>query len=83
MRVLSIASVRQPSDLAIAADRNLAYSHLIQRVSSTDKNGKPIDLTARLTRVYRKINGRWLIEHEHVSGPVGLDTDKPDLASKP
>jgi len=45
------------SDLAIAADRNLAYSHSIQRVSGTENNGKPIDLTVRLTRVYRKING--------------------------
>src|SRR5215469_15990330 len=71
------------SDLAIAADRNLAYSHSIQRVSGTEKNDKPIDLTVRLTRVYRKINGRWLIEHEHVSVPVDLDNDKPDLASKP
>jgi len=75
--------VRQPSDLAIAADRNLAYSHSIQRASSTDKNGKPIGLTVRLTCVCRKINGRWLIEHEHVSGPIDLDTDMPDLASKP
>jgi uncharacterized protein (TIGR02246 family) len=71
------------SDLAIAADRNLAYSHSIQRVTGTDKNGKPIDLTVRLTDVYRKIGGHWLIEHEHVSVPVDLDTDKPDLASKP
>jgi uncharacterized protein (TIGR02246 family) len=71
------------SDLAIAADRNLAYSHSIQRVVGTDKNGKPIDLTVRLTDVYRKVDGHWLIEHEHVSVPVDLDTDKPDLASKP
>jgi ketosteroid isomerase-like protein len=37
----------------------------------------------RLTDVYRRINGQWLIEHEHVSVPVDLDTGKPDLASKP
>jgi uncharacterized protein (TIGR02246 family) len=71
------------SDLAVAADRNLAYSHSIQRVTGTDKNGKPIDLTVRLTDVYRKIGGRWVIEHEHVSVPVDLDSTKPDLASKP
>ena len=38
---------------------------------------KRIDLVVRLTRVYRKIKGRWLIEHEQVSVPVDLDTDKP------
>jgi ketosteroid isomerase-like protein len=37
------------SDLAVAADRNLAYSHSIQRVTGTEKSGKPIDLTVRLT----------------------------------
>lgn len=71
------------SDLTIAADRTLAYSHSIQRVSGTDTKGKPIDLTLRVTRVYRKIDGRWLVVHEHVSVPVDLDTGKPDLASKP
>ena len=41
-----------------------------------------IDLTVRLTDVYRKINGNWLIVHEHVSVPVDLNTLKPDLTSK-
>ena len=70
-------------DLAIAADRNLAYSHSIQHVSGTDTRGKPFDLTVRVTEVCRRIGGHWLIEHEHVSVPVDLETDKPDLASKP
>jgi ketosteroid isomerase-like protein len=71
------------SDLYVAADRNLAYSHSIQRVSGTGTDGKPVDLTVRVTDVYRKIGGRWLIVHEHVSVPVDLATDKPDLASTP
>jgi len=71
------------SDLAIMAGRTLAYSHSIQRVSGTDTKGKPIDLTVRVTDVYRKIGGRWLIVHEHVSVPVDLATGKPDLMSKP
>jgi ketosteroid isomerase-like protein len=70
------------SDLAIAADRGLAYSHSIQHVNGVDTKGKPIDLTVRVTHVYRKINGHWLIQHEHVSVPVDLATGKPDLASK-
>ena len=71
------------TDLDIGADRNLAYSHSIQRVAGTDKQGKKLDLTVRVTDVYQKIRGRWLIIHEHVSVPVDLDTDKPDLSSKP
>ena len=71
------------TDLDIGADRNLAFSHSIQRVAGTDKQGKKLDLTVRVTDVYQKIRGRWFIVHEHVSVPVDLDTDKPDLASKP
>ncbi len=71
------------SDLDVGADRNLAYSHSIQHVAGTDKQGKKLDLTVRVTDVYKKIGGRWLVIHEHVSVPVDLDTDKPDLSSKP
>jgi len=71
------------TDLDIVADRNLAYSHSIQRVAGTDEQGKKLDLTVRVTDVYKKARGRWLIIHEHVSVPVDLDTDKADLSSKP
>ncbi len=40
------------TDLAIGADRNLAYSHSVQRVAGTDKQGKKLDLTVRVTDVY-------------------------------
>jgi len=71
------------TDLDVVADRNLAYSHSIQHVAGTDKHGKKLDLTVRVTDVYKKAHGRWQIIHEHVSVPVDLDTAKPDLASKP
>jgi uncharacterized protein (TIGR02246 family) len=71
------------TDLDVAADRNLAYSRSIQRVAGTDKHGKKLDLTVRVTDVYKKAGGRWLIIHEHVSVPVDLDAGKPDLSSKP
>jgi uncharacterized protein (TIGR02246 family) len=71
------------TDLDVAADRNLAYSHSIQHVAGTDKQGKKLDLTVRVTDVYKKAHGRWQIIHEHVSVPVDLETGKPDLASKP
>jgi uncharacterized protein (TIGR02246 family) len=71
------------TDLDITTDDNLAYSHSIQRVAGTDQQGKKLDLTVRVTDVYKKINGNWLVIHEHVSVPVDLDTGKPDLTSKP
>jgi ketosteroid isomerase-like protein len=71
------------SDLVVSADRNLAYSHSIQRLSGTGKDGKPIDLTVRVTDGYRKVGGHWLVALEHVSVPVDLATLKPDTESKP
>jgi ketosteroid isomerase-like protein len=72
------------SDLAVTTDgHGLAYSHSIQHVSGKLKKGDPVDLTVRVTDVYKKIKGKWLIVHEHVSVPVDLDTNKPDLQSKP
>jgi uncharacterized protein (TIGR02246 family) len=71
------------SNLAITASGDLAFSHSIQQVSGKDTKGGAIDVTVRVTDAYRKIDGKWLIVHEHVSVPVDFETGKPDLASKP
>jgi uncharacterized protein (TIGR02246 family) len=71
------------SDLTIVADGNLGYGHSIQRLSGTDAKGQPLELIVRVTDAYRKIDGKWLVAHEHVSVPVDLETGKPDLLSKP
>ena len=71
------------SDLSITAAGTLGYSHRIDSWSLTDKAGKRVPLVFRVTDVYRKINGKWLIVHEHVSFPVDPATGKADMLSKP
>jgi ketosteroid isomerase-like protein len=71
------------SDLNIEAAGTLGYSHSIQYVSGTDMKDQPIELVVRVTDGYRKVDGNWLIAHEHVSVPVDVTTGKPDLMSKP
>ena len=71
------------TDLEIVAGSNLAYSHDIEHWLGTDRKGGKVDVTVRVTDVYRKIKGRWLIVHEHNSVPVDLETGKADLNSKP
>jgi ketosteroid isomerase-like protein len=71
------------SDLSVTVDGTMGFGHSIQRVTGTDTKDKPVDLTVRVTDVYRKIKGSWLIVHEHVSVPVDLDTGEPDLSSRP
>ncbi len=70
------------SDLDIATGGDIAYGHSIQHASFTDKDGKKFELTVRVTDGYKRVNGQWLIAHEHVSIPVDLATLKPDPVSK-
>jgi uncharacterized protein (TIGR02246 family) len=71
------------TDLGITVDGNVGFSHSIQHVTGTDKQGHSIDRTVRVTDGYRKIDGTWLIALEHISVPVDLATGKADLASRP
>lgn len=71
------------TDLEIVADQMLAYSHDIERWTGTDKQGRKVDITARVTDVYKKIKGHWLVVHEHNSFPVDFDSGQADLNSKP
>jgi ketosteroid isomerase-like protein len=70
-------------DLSIVADGKLAFSHSVQPGILTARDGSKFNLVARVTDAYRKINGKWLITHEHISIPVDLNTGKADPASKP
>ncbi len=70
------------TDLDVTVGGDVAYSHSIQHVIATDKTGKKTEFTVRVTDGYKKVNGQWLISHEHVSFPVDLDSMKPDLDSK-
>jgi uncharacterized protein (TIGR02246 family) len=71
------------SDMQVVADGKLAYAHYIQHVAGTGKDGKPVDMTVRVTDVLRKLKGKWLIVHEHVSVPVDIASGKADMMSKP
>ncbi len=70
------------SDLDITVGGNVAYSHSIQHATMTDKKGKKMDMTVRVTDGYKKVNGQWLISHEHVSVPVNFMTMKADINAK-
>lgn len=71
------------SDLRVTVVGSVAYGHSIQTMRYTGANGSKKELVARVTDVYRKIHGRWLIVQEHVSVPVDLASGRADLLSKP
>jgi ketosteroid isomerase-like protein len=71
------------ADLSVTVVGTVGYGHSIQQGHLTRKDGSAVDVVVRVTDVYRKLHGRWLIVQEHVSVPVDVDHDKPDLMSKP
>jgi ketosteroid isomerase-like protein len=73
------------SELSVTSDGKIAYGHSIQHLSGTMTDGSPADMTVRVTDVYRKIDGKWLIVQEHVSVPIDFSAGKPvpDMMSKP
>jgi ketosteroid isomerase-like protein len=58
-------------DIRIGGD--VAFSTGFHRIRGKRSNGEETDLWARATAGYRKIDGRWLIAHDHVSVPFHMD----------
>ncbi|HUD21528.1 MAG TPA: nuclear transport factor 2 family protein [Acidobacteriaceae bacterium] len=70
------------NDLDITTGGNVAFSHSLQKGYLTDKKGKKMEMTVRVTDGYKKVNGHWLIAHEHASIPVDPVTMKGDMNAK-
>jgi uncharacterized protein (TIGR02246 family) len=70
-------------DLTITTADDVAFSHSLNRVSGTLKNGQKSDRWVRWTACYRRTSGKWLIVHEHVSVPVDVRSGQALLNLKP
>jgi uncharacterized protein (TIGR02246 family) len=73
------ASVRgsidyETRDLSTTVRGDVAFCHSLNHVKSTRTTGERADYWVRVTSGLRKINGRWLIAHEHVSMPIDMAT---------
>jgi ketosteroid isomerase-like protein len=68
-------------DMDVDTDGKLGCVHVIEHIAGIDKQGKKKELNLRVTEIYRKINGKWQIVHEHASVPVDLKTRKADILS--
>jgi ketosteroid isomerase-like protein len=57
-------------DLTITVGDDVAFGHSLNRISGTLKNGTRTDFWLRWTTCFQKIDGNWLIAHDHVSVPL-------------
>lgn len=70
-------------DLSITTGDDVAFCHYLYRVSGTRTDGGKVDMWVRATVCYRKIDGTWMITHEHNSVPFDMETFKASLDLKP
>ena len=69
--------------LHVVTDGRMGLANSVQHFTGTDKSGKPMDITFRVTDVWQKQKGEWKIIHTHVSFPTDMATGKADMLSKP
>src|SRR6266545_3994412 len=60
-------------DLSITAGDDVAFCHSLNRISGTRANGEKTDTWVRATVCYHKIDGTWMVTHEHFSVPFYMD----------
>jgi uncharacterized protein (TIGR02246 family) len=58
-------------EMSVTAGRDVAFAVATMGCAEPGANGKPKSLDFRLTIGLRKIDGRWIITHEHHSVPAG------------
>jgi ketosteroid isomerase-like protein len=61
----------------------VAYATGLQMISGMLKHGQKSGMWVRFTSLYRKVNGKWLDFHDHVSVPVEIESGKAMLDLKP
>lgn len=70
-------------DLTITVGDDLAYAHSLNRICGSLKNGRSTDVWLRATTGLQKIDGAWLITHDHVSVPIDFEAGTALLDLKP
>lgn len=60
-------------DLDVTTHGELAFVHSLNHVSGTLASGQASDLWVRWTACFRRIDGVWLVVHDHVSVPADLE----------
>ncbi len=66
-------------ELNVTADGELALIHSLNHVKGTLASGHVSDLWFRWTACFRRIDGVWLVVHDHVSVPADLEHGKAAL----
>ncbi|HEX3423083.1 MAG TPA: nuclear transport factor 2 family protein [Sphingomicrobium sp.] len=61
----------------------VAYAFGLEHLRGTTTSGKAVDMWLRFTDGWKRQDGQWLIEHEHLSVPIDMTTEKARLDLTP
>jgi ketosteroid isomerase-like protein len=70
-------------DMRILCSGDVGFVHALARFSGKLKGGQQSDMWLRTTSGLRKMDGTWLIVHDHVSLPTDFESGKAILDLKP
>jgi uncharacterized protein (TIGR02246 family) len=70
-------------DMRVVSSGDVGFVHALERFSGKLKSGQQSDLWIRATSGVRKMNGKWLIVHDHISVPADFESGKAMLDLKP
>ena len=70
-------------DLSVAAHGDLGFCHYLARYGATGPSGEEHTGWLRVTVCLRKVNGAWLIVHDHCSVPFDAQSGKAMLDLAP
>lgn len=70
-------------DLAVETSGDVAFAYFLQRFRGTMTSGTQVDMWVRVSLGLRRIEGRWVILHEHMSDPFDPETGQGRTDLKP
>jgi uncharacterized protein (TIGR02246 family) len=70
-------------DLETVLGDDVAFCRYLYHVSGTLKRGDAVSMWVRSTICFRRIEGTWLIAHEHTSVPFDAESGQASLGLEP
>ena len=58
-------------DLKITTGQDVAFAHCFIQCGGIRPNGRTFEDWVRATFCFRKLEGKWLVTHQHISMPIG------------
>ena len=69
-------------DLVVVASEDVAFSHSLNHYRGETSNGL-LSMWVRMTTCFQRVDGNWMIMHEHSSVPFDTDTGKASTNLQP